>query len=188
VEAFLVSAGIVAVAEIGDKTQLLALALAMNFRKPVPIILGMLASTLLSRAVAAALGTWLAVTINPGALRWILCLSFIGIAMWVLLPDKGPVKLQPTPRCGIFATTLFTFFLLEMGDKTQIATLALAAKYGSPLAIMAGSTLGSMLVDIPVVILGAAGAQRLSWRPMRILAPALLLGLGVVSAFAGPVR
>ncbi len=168
-----------AVAEIGDKTQLLVLALAVQFRKPVPIILGMLVATLLNHALAAALGAWLAVAISPSVLRWILLLSFTGIAIWVLIPDKSAPQAHATSRIGVFATTLWTFFLMEMADKTQLATIALAAKYGSPLPVLAGSTLGIMLIDVPVVILSATAARWLPRKPLRILAPAVFLGLGV---------
>jgi putative Ca2+/H+ antiporter (TMEM165/GDT1 family) len=179
VEALLVSTAVVAVAEIGDKTQLLVLALAAHFRKPVPIIFGMLAATLLNHAAAGALGTWLAVTVSPSALRWILALSFVSIAIWALLPDKGTPKAPTTPKSGVFVTTLWTFFLLEMGDKTQFATIALAAKYGSLLPVVAGSTLGIMLIDVPVVILSATAAWRLPRKSLRLIVPAMFLGLGI---------
>jgi putative Ca2+/H+ antiporter (TMEM165/GDT1 family) len=179
VEAFLVSTAVVALAEIGDKTQLLVLALAAHFRKPVPIIFGMLAATLLNRAVAGALGAWLAVTISPSSLRWILSLSFVSIAIWALIPDKTAPQAPTTPRIGVFATTLWTYFLLEMGDKTQFATLALAAKYGSLLPVVVGSTLGTMLIDVPVVIFTATAAWRLPHKPLRLIAAAVFLGLGI---------
>jgi putative Ca2+/H+ antiporter (TMEM165/GDT1 family) len=179
VEAFLVSTVVVAVAEIGDKSQLLVLALAVQFRKPVPIILGMLVATLLNHALAVALGTWLAVTISPSVLRWILLLSFTGIAIWVLIPDKSAPQMHATSKIGVFGTTLWTFFLMEMADKTQVATLALAARYGSLLPVLAGSTLGIMLIDVPVVILSATAARWLPRKPLRILALAMFLGLGV---------
>jgi putative Ca2+/H+ antiporter (TMEM165/GDT1 family) len=179
VEAFLVSTAVVAVAEIGDKSQLLVLALAVHFRKPVPIILGMLAATLLNHAAAAALGTWLAVKISPRSLWWVVWLSFVGIAIWALIPDKSAPKAPATPKIGVFATTLWTFFLLEMADKTQVATVVLAAKYGSLLPVVAGTTLGIMLTDIPVVILSASAARWLPRKPLRIIVPVMFLGLGV---------
>jgi putative Ca2+/H+ antiporter (TMEM165/GDT1 family) len=178
VEAFLVSTVVVAVAEIGDKSQLLVLALAVQFRKPVPIILGMLVATLLNHALAVALGAWLAVTISPSVLRWILLLSFTGIAIWVLIPDKSAPQAHATPKIGVFGTTLWTFFLMEMADKTQFATLALAARYGTLLPVLAGSTLGIMLIDVPVVILSATAARWLPRKPLRILALVVFLGLG----------
>jgi Ca2+/H+ antiporter, TMEM165/GDT1 family len=179
VEAFLVSTAVVAVAEIGDKTQLLVLALAAHFRKPVPIILGMLAATLLNRAAAGALGAWLAVTISPNSLRWMVSLSFVSIAIWALIPDKAAPKVPTTPKIGVFATTLWTYFLLEMGDKTQFATVALAAKYGSLLPVLVGSTLGTMLIDVPVVIFTATAAWRLPRKPLRLIVPAVFVGLGI---------
>jgi Ca2+/H+ antiporter, TMEM165/GDT1 family len=179
VEAFLVSTAVVAVAEIGDKSQLLVLALAVHFRKPVPIILGMLVATLLNHAAAGAVGVWLAVTISPSVLRWILLLSFVGIALWVLIPDKSAPPAQATPKIGVFATTLWTFFLVEMADKTQLATFALAAKYRSLLPVLAGTTLGIMLIDVPLVILSASAARWLPRKPLRIIASATFFVLGV---------
>jgi Ca2+/H+ antiporter, TMEM165/GDT1 family len=183
VEAFLVSTAVGALAEIGDKTQLLVLALAVSFRKPVPIILGMVAATVLNHTAAAALGAWLAVTVGPRSLRWILCISIITIFIWTLIPDKRPVQpqAQATPRIGVFVATLWTFFLMEMGDKTQFATFALAAKYGSLLPVVAGTTLGILLTDVPLVILSAAAARRLPRRRLHGIAQAMLLGLGVVA-------
>ena len=181
-EAFLVSTAVVAVAEIGDKTQLLVLALAAHFRKPLPIIFGMLVATLLNHAVAGALGAWLAVTVSPGALRWILALSFVSIAIWALLPDKGDVpKAHTTHKSGVFVTTVWTFFLLEMGDKTQLATVALAAKYGALFPVIAGATLGIMLIDVPVVILSATAAWRLPRKPLRLIVPAAFAALGIAA-------
>jgi putative Ca2+/H+ antiporter (TMEM165/GDT1 family) len=187
VEAFLVSTGVVALAEIGDKSQLLVLALATRFRKPIPIILGMLAATVINHAFAGAAGAWLASIIDPLATRWILGLLFVGIAVWTLIPHKSGVEPPRMPRLGVFGTTLLAFFLMEMGDKTQIATIALAAKYGSPLAVVAGSTSGIMLVDTPLVILGAIAPQTLPFVSALKLAPAIFLVLGVVTLFwTGP--
>ena len=186
-EAFLVSTGVVALAEIGDKSQLLVLALAARFRKPIPIILGMLAATLLNHACAGEAGEWLASRIDPLATRWILGPLFVGIAIWTLIPHKSREETARTPRFGLFGTTLLTFFLMEMGDKTQIATLALAAKYAAPIAVVAGSTFGIMLVDVPLVMLGAGAgvvaAQALPFRSVYRLAPATFLLLGVVALF-----
>jgi putative Ca2+/H+ antiporter (TMEM165/GDT1 family) len=182
-EAFLVSTGVAALAEIGDKSQLLVLALAAKFRKPIPIILGMLAATLLNHALAVQMGAWLATLIGPLSMRWILGLSFVGIAVWILMPDK-PDKPEeaptPTPRFGVFGTALVAFFLLEMGDKTQFATIALAAQYDSLPAVVVGSTFGIMLADVPVVIFGALTAQKLPLKWMHRIAPAMFLVLGVI--------
>ena len=180
-EAFLVSTAIVALAEIGDKSQMLVLTLATHFRKPLPIILGILAATLLNHVAAAELGAWLAVTMSTRSLRWIMCLSFIGIAIWPLIPVKPASNAPMADGIGVFATTLCTFFLLEMGDKTQVATFALAANYHSPLTVVAGTTLGILLADVPVVILSAAAARRLPWRSVRGVATAMFMGLAVVA-------
>ena len=130
-EAFLVSTGVVALAEIGDKTQLLAFVLAANTASPVPIMLGILVATLANHALAGAAGAWLIALVGPDAVRWVLGLSFIAMAAWTLVPDRYEKEAEAAPRFGVFGTTLVAFFLLEMGDKTQIATVALAAKYSS---------------------------------------------------------
>jgi putative Ca2+/H+ antiporter (TMEM165/GDT1 family) len=155
VEAFLVSTGIVALAEIGDKTQLLALLLAARFKKPWPIVLGILVATVANHALAGAVGAWVTTQISAGVLRWILAASFLAMAGWMLVPDKLDVDsdAQP-PRWGVFATTVLMFFLAEMGDKTQIATVMLAARFDAYLAVVAGTTVGMMLANAPVVWLG----------------------------------
>jgi putative Ca2+/H+ antiporter (TMEM165/GDT1 family) len=181
-EALLVSIGIVALAEIGDKTQLLALVLAARFRRPVPIILGILAATLANHAMAGAVGAWLAAVIGPTAMRWILGLSFIAMAVWTLIPDKldDDEDEKPQPQLGVFGTTLVAFFLLEMGDKTQIATVALAAKYPSLASVVAGTTLGMMLANVPAVLLGEVAARKLPMRLVRGIAGAIFLVMGVM--------
>ena len=154
-EAFLVSTGIVALAEIGDKTQLLALLLAARFKKPWPIVFGILVATVAYHALAGALGAWVTTQISSGVLRWILAASFVAMAIWMLVPDKleDDGDAQP-PRWGVFATTVLMFFLAEMGDKTQIATVMLAARFDAYLAVVAGTTFGMMLANAPVVWLG----------------------------------
>ena len=154
-EAFLVSTGIVALAEIGDKTQLLALLLAARFKKPWPIVFGILVATVANHALAGALGAWVTTQISAGVLRWILAASFVAMAIWMLVPDKleDDGDEQP-PRWGVFATTVLMFFLAEMGDKTQIATVMLAARFDAYLAVVAGTTFGMMLANAPVVWLG----------------------------------
>jgi Ca2+/H+ antiporter, TMEM165/GDT1 family len=181
-EALLVSTGVVALAEIGDKTQLLALVLAAKYRKPVPIILGILAATLVNHALAGAAGAWLSAAIGPTAMRWILGLSFIAMAIWTLIPDRyeESKETQGAPRFGIFGATLIAFFLLEMGDKTQIATVALAAKYSSLVAVVAGTTLGMMLANVPAVLLGEVAARKLPMRVVHGVAAAIFLVLGVL--------
>ncbi|MCC7330491.1 MAG: TMEM165/GDT1 family protein [Gammaproteobacteria bacterium] len=178
-EAFLVSAGIVALAEIGDKTQLLALVLAAKFRKPVPIILGILVATLLNHALAGAAGAWISAVIGPTAMRWILGISFIAMGAWTLIPDKIGDDKETAPRFGVFGTTLLAFFLLEMGDKTQIATVALAAKYTSLIAVVAGTTFGMMLANVPAVLLGDVAAKKLPMRLVHGIAAAIFFALGV---------
>jgi Ca2+/H+ antiporter, TMEM165/GDT1 family len=178
-EAFLVSTGIVALAEIGDKTQLLALVLAAKFRKPVPIILGILVATLVNHALAGAVGAWVSAAIGPNAMRWILGISFIAMAIWTLIPDKIEDEKDSAPRFGIFGTTLVAFFLLEMGDKTQIATIALAAKYNALVMVVAGTTLGMMLANVPAVLLGEVAAKKLPMRLVHGIAAAIFLILGI---------
>ena len=180
-EAFLISTGIVALAEIGDKTQLLALVLAAQFRKPVPIILGILVATLANHFMAGAAGAWVAAIVGPDAMRWILGLSFIAMAIWILVPDRldDDDQQDTTPRFGVFGTTVVAFFLLEMGDKTQIATVALAAKYSSLVAVVCGTTLGMMLANVPAVLLGEVAASRLPMHVVHRVAAAIFLALGV---------
>jgi putative Ca2+/H+ antiporter (TMEM165/GDT1 family) len=177
--AFLVSTGVVALAEIGDKSQWLVLALTARFARPLPIILGILAATVSNHLLAAAAGAWLAPLIGPRSIRWILGVSFLGIGVWTLLPERQEKSMSRMPRWGVFGTTLATYFVMEMGDKTQIATIALAASYGSLYAVVAGSTLGILLVDVPVVILGTVAAKELPLRSLRRLAPAIFLVIGV---------
>jgi putative Ca2+/H+ antiporter (TMEM165/GDT1 family) len=178
-EAFLISTGVVALAEIGDKTQLLALVLAARFRRPLPIVAGILVATLVNHALAGAVGAAIAAAVGPTAMRWILGLSFIAMAVWTLIPDKVDESRESTPRFGVFGTTVIAFFLLEMGDKTQIATVALAAKYPSLAAVVAGTTCGMMLANVPAVLLGEVAARKLPMRLVRGIAAAIFLALGV---------
>ena len=184
-EAFLISTGVVALAEIGDNTQLLALVLAAKFRKPVPIILGILVATLLNHALAGAAGAWISAVVGPRAMRWILGLSFIAMALWTLVPDKYEDEKEAPPRFGVFGTTLVAFFLLEMGDKTQIATVALAAKYSSLVAVVAGTTFGMMLANVPAVLFGEALARRIPIRVVRLCAAVSFVLLGLAALVWG---
>jgi putative Ca2+/H+ antiporter (TMEM165/GDT1 family) len=184
-EAFLISTGVVALAEIGDKTQLLALVLAARFRRPVPILLGILVATFANHALAGVAGAWISTVIAPTAMRWILGLSFIGMAVWTLVPDELDEKPVATPRLGVFGTTLVAFFLLEMGDKTQIATVALAARYTSLVGVVAGTTVGMMLANVPAVLLGEAAASKLPMRLVHRIAAAIFLVLGVTVLLFG---
>ena len=180
-EAFLVSAGIVALAEIGDKTQLLALLLSARFRRPVPIILGILVSTLANHALAGYVGAWVAAKLGPDLMRWILGLSFLAMAVWILIPDKvDDEATSQRARFGIFGTTAIAFFLLEMGDKTQIATIALAAKYPSLTAVVAGTTVGMMLANVPAVLLGEVASKKLPLKLVHGIAAALFAVLGIL--------
>ena len=177
-QALLVSTGVVALAEIGDKTQLLALVLAAKYRKPVPIILGIFVATLLNHAMV---GAWVAAAVGPEAMRWILGVSFIVMAAWILVPDKvDDGEAAASPPHGVFLATLVAFFLLEMGDKTQIATVALAAQYASLWAVVAGTTLGMMIANVPAVLLGEVAATKLPMRLVRGIAAALFLSLGIL--------
>ncbi len=183
-EAFLVSTGVVAIAEIGDKTQLLALVLAARFRKPVPIILGILVATLANHALAGAVGAWLLGVLGPDAIRWVLGVSFLAMAAWALVPDKLDDGDAKPSRYGAFLTTLVAFFRDEMGDKTQVATVALAARYDALAVVVAGTTLGMMLANVPAVLLGEVAATKLPLRLVRGVAAAIFAALGV-AAIAG---
>lgn len=180
-DAFLVSTAIVALAEIGDKTQLLAFILAARFRRPWPIVLGILVATLANHAFAAAVGTWLTTLMGPHTLRWVLGLSFIAMAVWTLIPDKFDEDEARLPRLGVFGATLVAFFLAEMGDKTQIATVALAAQYQALIAVVAGTTLGMMIANVPAVLLGDRIATRMPVKLVHGIAAAIFLGLGIAT-------
>jgi putative Ca2+/H+ antiporter (TMEM165/GDT1 family) len=181
-EAFLISGGVVAVAEIGDKTQLLAMMLAARFRKPGPIVLGILLATLLNHAAASAIGVWLANLIGPNRMRWALGVSFIAMAVWMLIPDEyEDEKNASISRLGVLGATFVSFFLVEIGDKTQIATVALAAKYQGLSAVVAGTTLGMMLANVPAVLLGDIAARKLNMRLVHAIAAGIFLILGVLA-------
>jgi putative Ca2+/H+ antiporter (TMEM165/GDT1 family) len=188
-EAFLISTGVVALAEIGDKTQLLALVLAARYRKPVPIVFGILVATLLNHALAGSVGAVVARLVDPQTMRWILGVSFVAMAVWMLIPDKleGEQQVKP-PRFGVFATTLFAFFLLEMGDKTQIATVALAAKYPQLAAVVAGTTLGMMIANVPAVLLGEVAATKLPLRIVRAVCAVVFAVIGVLVLIDGALH
>jgi len=178
----------VALAEIGDKTQLLAFILAAKFRKPIPIVLGILAATLANHALAGALGAWITLLIGPETLRWVLGLSFIGMAIWTLIPDKFEESDAKLARFGVFGTTLVAFFLAEMGDKTQIATVALAAQYHSIFFVVAGTTLGMMIANVPAVFLGDRVAHRMPVRVVHGVAAAIFAVLGVATLLGAGER
>lgn len=176
-ETLLVSAGAVAFAELGDKTQLLAIVLAARFRAPIPIILGILAATLVNHSLAALLGSFAGDLLSEEVLRGVLVVSFLAMAVWALLPDRLDTAPKMFNRFGAFGATLVSFFLIEMGDKTQIATMALAARFHSVLLVTAGTTLGMMIADVPAVYLGDVAANKLPLRLMRIVAALIFLAL-----------
>lgn len=181
-QTLLLSTGVVALAEIGDKTQLLAFILATRFKKPIPIILGILCATIINHALAGAVGAWITTAINPQALRWILGVSFIAMAVWTMIPDKiDDDETQLGRKFGVFGATLVTFFLAEMGDKTQLATVALAAKSAFPIEVVIGTTLGMMIADVPAVILGKKLGQRVSMKLVHTIAACIFLALGVAT-------
>ena len=183
-EAFLISALVVAIGEIGDKTQLLALMLSARFRRPVPIILGILCATLLNHALAGLLGGWIRAAIGPETLRWALGVSFLAIAAWALKPDKIDGEPKDIGKYGAFAVTLVAFFLAEIGDKTQFATIALAARFDSLVAVVAGTTAGMLLADAPAVYLADRASTRIPFNSIRYVAAALFAAMGV-AALAG---
>ena len=178
----LISTGVVALAEMGDKTQLLAFLLAARFKKPVPIILGILLATIVNHGFAGALGAWITSLLSPNTLGWILGISFIAMAIWTLKPDEiEEDEAKIAGRFGVFGATTITFFLAEMGDKTQIATVALAANYSSVILVVIGTTLGMMIADVPAVFIGTKFAQKVSMRLVHGIAAAVFAVLGVIT-------
>ena len=190
-EAFLISTGIVGLAEIGDKTQLLAFVLAAKFRRPLPIVLAIFVATIVNHACAAAIGAWVTSVLGPGLLRWVLGVSFLAMAAWTLIPDKLDEEDTKLAGYGVFLTTLLAFFMAEMGDKTQVATVALAVRYHDVYAVVLGTTLGMMLANVPAVYLGDKIAGRVSLRLVHgiaalvfaVLGAATLLGAGAALGF-----
>jgi len=183
-EAFLVSLSVVALAEMGDKTQLLAFALAAKLRHRVPIVLGILVATLANHFLAGWIGVWLVTLVAPGTLRWIVAASFVVFGLWTLKPDEleGQRELR---GAGVFVTTVVSFFLVEIGDKTQLATVALAARFDSLVPVVMGTTLGMMIADVPAVWMGEALAHRVNVRWMRWVAAALFIVLGALTLLGG---
>ena len=181
-ESLLVSTGVVALAEIGDKTQLLAFILAARFQKPLPIIAGILVATIVNHGLAGALGTWITSSVDPEILRWVLGASFIAMAVWTLIPDQiEEEETEIAHKLGVFGATLITFFLAEMGDKTQIATVALAAHYANPLMVVAGTTLGMLIADVPAVFVGDKLANKIPMRLLHSIAAGIFALLGVAT-------
>ena len=184
-EPFFISTAIVALAEMGDKTQLLALVLAARFRQPWPIVLGILAATLVNHALAGAVGAWVTTFVGPQVLRWILGASFIAMAVWMLIPDKlDEGEADGSPRWCVFGTTVLAFFLAEMGDKTQIATVMLAAQYSAWAWVVMGTTVGMMLANAPVVWLGEHITRRVPIRAVHVVSAVIFLVLGLLALWA----
>ncbi|MGK5033422.1 MULTISPECIES: TMEM165/GDT1 family protein [unclassified Janthinobacterium] len=180
-EAFLISTGIVGLAEIGDKTQLLAFLLAAKFRKPLPIVLAIFVATIANHAFAAAVGAWITSMLGPDVLRWVLGVSFLAMAAWTLIPDKLDEDETKLAKYGVFLTTLIAFFMAEMGDKTQVATVALAARYHDIVSVVLGTTFGMMLANVPAVYLGDKIANRVSLRLVHGIAALVFAVLGVAT-------
>lgn len=183
-ETLLFSTVSVALAEIGDKTQLLALVLAARFRKPWPIIAGILLATLVNHGIAAELGAWLSSVLSPQSRRWIIAGSFIVMGLWILIPDKEE-NAAAKYAYGAFLTTLIAFFLVEIGDKTQIATVVLAAKYADVLMVVLGTTLGMLAANVPAVLAGNFAADKLPLKLIRSIAAATFIALGIFAFFSG---
>jgi Ca2+/H+ antiporter, TMEM165/GDT1 family len=176
------STGVIALAEMGDKTQLLAFLLAARFRKPIPIILGILIATLLNHGLAGAVGAWLGAWLTPQLLRWSVGLLFLGMAVWTMIPDHiEEDETKVATRLGVFGATLVTFFLAEMGDKTQIATLAMAAHYPTPVLVVAGTTLGMLIADVPAVFVGDRMAGKIPMRLVHTIAALIFALLGIAT-------
>jgi Ca2+/H+ antiporter, TMEM165/GDT1 family len=181
-EALFISTGVVALAEIGDKTQLLAFILAARFKKPLPIVLGILCATILNHGLAGALGAWITSAVSPEVMRWVLGASFIGMAIWTLIPDKiEDEETHIANKLGVFGATFITFFLAEMGDKTQIATVAMAAHYASPLLVVIGTTLGMLIADVPAVFAGDKLANKIPMKLVHSIAAGIFAVLGIAT-------
>jgi Ca2+/H+ antiporter, TMEM165/GDT1 family len=182
-EAFLISTGVVALGEMGDKTQLLAFLLAAKFKRPVPIVLGILTATLCNHTAAGAVGAWIAQALGPQILRWVIGLGFLAMAAWMLIPDQADddTAAARTSHLGVFGTTVVSFFLAEMGDKTQIATVALAARFQALVPVVAGTTLGMMIADVPAVFLGDTFAKKVNMRLVHGISAAIFAVLGVLT-------
>ncbi len=181
-EALLTSIGVVALAEIGDKTQLLAFVLAARFKKPIPIIAGIFCATVVNHGLAGALGAWITSVLSPDVLRWVVGLSFLGMAAWTMIPDKiDEEETQMAKKLGVFGATLVTFFLAEMGDKTQIATVAMAAHFPSPVMVVIGTTLGMLIADVPAVFVGDRFSKKIPMKLVHSIAAGMFAVMGVLT-------
>lgn len=180
--ALLVSTGVIALAEIGDKTQLLAFLLATRFKKPIPIIIGITLATLINHGLAGAVGGWITANVEQSILRWVLGASFIAMAVWTLIPDKiEDEEMKLATKLGVFGATFVTFFLAEMGDKTQIATVAMSAHYNDVLMVVAGTTLGMLIADVPAVFAGDKLAEKIPMTVVHRIAAAMFAVLGIAT-------
>ncbi len=181
-EALLTSMGVVALAEIGDKTQLLAFVLAARFKKPLPIIAAIFCATVVNHGLAGAVGAWITSTLTPETLRWIVGFSFIGMAIWTMVPDKiEDEETQVANHLGVFGATFVTFFLAEMGDKTQIATVAMAAHFPSPVMVVIGTTLGMLIADVPAVFVGDRFSKKIPMKLVHSIAAAMFVVMGALA-------
>ncbi len=181
-EALLTSMGVVALAEIGDKTQLLAFVLAARFKKPIPIIAAIFCATIVNHGLAGALGAWITSMLTPDVLRWVLGVSFLGMAVWTMIPDKiEEEESQVAKHLGVFGATLVTFFLAEMGDKTQIATIAMAAHFPSPVMVVIGTTLGMLIADVPAVFVGDRFSKKIPMKLVHSIAAIMFAVMGVLA-------
>lgn len=181
-EALLASAGVIALAEIGDKTQLLALVLAARFKKPWPILAGIVCATLINHGLAGAAGAWITAALSPETLRWVMGLSLLGMAVWTLIPDKlDGEEGAALSKLGVFGTTFVSFFLAEMGDKTQVATVAMAAHFAAPIAVVAGTTMGMLLADAPAVFIGDKFANKIPMKLVHAVAAIMFAAMGVMA-------
>lgn len=188
-EALFISTGVVALAEIGDKTQLLAFILAARFKKPAPIIAGILCATVINHGLAGALGAWITTSVSPDILRWVLGVSFVGMAIWTLIPDKiEEEETQVANKLGVFGATFITFFLAEMGDKTQIATIAMAAHYPNPLLVVVGTTVGMLLADVPAVFAGDKLANKIPMKLVHSIAAGMFALMGAATLLGAGAR
>jgi putative Ca2+/H+ antiporter (TMEM165/GDT1 family) len=179
-EALLMSTGVVALAEIGDKTQLLAFVLAARFKKPLPIILAIFCATVVNHGLAGALGAWITSVLTPETLRWVVGVSFMGMAVWTMIPDKiEDEETKVASQLGVFGATLVTFFLAEMGDKTQIATVAMAAHYPNPVMVVIGTTLGMLVADVPAVFIGDRFSKKIPMKLVHSIAAAMFAVMGL---------
>ena len=188
-ESLLVSTGVIALAEVGDKTQLLAFLLAARYKKPLPIIAGIFVATLINHALAGALGGWLTSAVDQRILRWVLGLSFVAMGIWTLKPDRIDERdTHVARRFGVFGATTIAFFLAEMGDKTQLATIAMAAHYSAPVTVALATTAGMMIANVPAVYAGEKLASKIPMRLVHLIAAAIFAALGAATLFGAGAR